>query len=82
MYTLQCHAGFNVPARAGKFDIVGFTCTVEDETADAYCAIIDDPAIDPNGKAGLLIDNVDPPTEQKFILVNKGWYAADGSNAD
>ena len=79
MYPLVCHAGFNVPARSGKFEIVGFTVTVEDTTVDSYFAIIDDPDIDQSGKAGLIIASVEPPTEEKNILVNK---KGDGSAYD
>lgn len=79
MYPLQCHAGFNVPARAGKFEIVAVAVTVQDPTLDSYFAIIDDPNIDPTGKAGLLIDSVEPPNENKFMLVN---IKGDGSAYD
>lgn len=79
MYPLQCVAGFNVPARAGKFEIVGFSVTIEDPTVDAYFAIIDDPNINPAGKSGRLIDSVEPPNENKYVLVNK---KGDGSAYD
>lgn len=82
MYPLQCHAGFNVPARAGKFDIVGFTATVEDNSADAYIGIVDDENIDQSGKAGLLIDSLEPPTEYKNILVNKHFDAKAADTGD
>ena len=81
MYPLTCHGGFNAPARSGKFDIVGFSAAVDDETLDAYVAIIDDPAIDQDGKAGLLIDDINAPTEQQYILVNKKYYAGDAAEA-
>jgi len=76
MYPLTCHAGFNVPARSGKFEVVGFTVTVEDETADSYFAIVDDPAINQSGKAGLILSTL---TEQKNVLAHK---KGDGSSYD
>jgi hypothetical protein len=89
MYPLTCHAGFNVPARAGKFDIVGFTVVGDDTLSDASTvetvvefAIIDDPDIDQSGKAGKLIASLEVPTLQKNILVHKKiQYVADVDSA-
>jgi hypothetical protein len=79
MYPLTCHAGFNVPARAGKFDIVGFTATAEDATKDTEVVIIDDPNIKPSGQAGFLLDlaDVNPPTTVKHIIAREKIYAGD-----
>ena len=74
MYPLTCHAGFNVPARSGKFEIVGFTVIGNvdlEANQEIELAIIDDPEINPNGKAGRIIASLDVPTEQKNILVHK-----------
>jgi len=81
MYPLQCVAGFNVPARAGKYDVAGFTAAIEDPTADSYIAIIDDPDIDQSGKAGKIIGSIEPPTEQKYIIarVDKDASATEGT---
>jgi len=56
--------------------VVGFTVTVEDETADSYFAIVDDPAIDPGGKAGRILSTLN---YQKNVLAHK---KGDGSAYD
>ena len=74
MYPLTCHAGFNVPAKAGKFDIVGFTVSGNDALASNVpieFAIIDDNTIKVDDKMGKLIASLDPPTVVKHIIVNK-----------
>ena len=74
MYPLTCHAGFNVPARAGRFDIVGFTVSGNDALASDVpieFAIIDDETINQSGITGKIISSLDPPTEVKHIIVNK-----------
>jgi len=76
MYPLTCVAGYNVPARSGRFEVMGFTVTVEDETADSYFAIVDDPAIDQSGKAGLILSTLD---YQKNVLAH---IKGDGSAYD
>ena len=78
MYPLTCVAGFNVPARQGKFEIIGFCVTVDDVTADAEFAIVDDETIDPNGKAGKIISSLGSPTEVKNVLAHKK-YATNNS---
>lgn len=78
-YPLTCIAGFNVPARSGKFEIVGFTATVADSAVDSQVAIIDDPAINQDSKAGFIIPSIEPPTTQKNILCN---VKGDGSAYD
>ena len=74
MYPLTCHAGFNVPARSGKYEIVGFTVVGNADLAadqDIELAIIDDPSIDQNGKAGKIIADLDVPTYQKNIIAHE-----------
>jgi hypothetical protein len=83
MYPLTCHAGFNVPARAGKFEIVGFTAVGDvDLEADQEIelAIIDDSTIDQAGKAGKIYASLD--TNQKNILVHKKIVFDTDSNYD
>jgi hypothetical protein len=70
MYPLQCAGGYNVPAKAGKFRIVGFTVAVDDTGASAEVAIIDDPNIK-SGNAGFIIPDLDLPTTVRHILVHK-----------
>ena len=72
MYPLTCVAGFNVPVRQGKYEIVGFTCAVGTPGAASHIAIVDDPGINPEWTTGRLLgDEIDPPTEIKGILVHK-----------
>ena len=70
-YMLRCVAGYNAPARQGKFEIVGFSATVADPTAASQFAIIDDPAIKAEWEAGRIIDSIEAPTEQKYIIANQ-----------
>lgn len=71
MYPLTCIAGFNVPARQGKFEVCGFTVAVENTATAAHVGICDDPAIQPEWKCGRLLGNLmDPPTVLKNILVH------------
>ena len=78
-YPLTCIAGFNVPARAGKYEIVGFTATVADSAADSQMAIVDDVRIGQNTQQGFIIDSLEAPTEYKNIIVNE---KGDGSAYD
>jgi hypothetical protein len=72
MYPLTCVGGFNVPARAGKFEIVGFTIDINDPTLASHVAIIDDEGISSDWECGRILDEViEPPTEVKGILVHK-----------
>jgi hypothetical protein len=79
MYPMTCHGGFNVPAKSGKFDIIGFTATAEDATADVEVVIIDDPNINQSGQVGFLIDlaDVNPPTIVRYIIAHEKIYAGD-----
>lgn len=78
-YPLTCIAGFNAPARAGKYEILGFTATVADPTLDSQMAIVDDERIDQTGKAGFIIDSLEAPTYYRNIIVNE---KGDGSAYD
>jgi len=77
MYMLTCVAGFNVPIRSGKMEIVGMTATVADATAASQVALVDDPGIRSDWKTGRILDSVEEPTEQKGIIANiKGHGSA------
>jgi len=78
MYPLTCHAGFNAPARSGKFEVVGFTVAVDQADQDTEIALVDDPAILQSGKAGKIIPSLTSPTDQKNILVHKKLFEGDG----
>ena len=89
MYPLTCHAGFNVPARAGKFEIVGFTALADQTDQDTEFAIIDDINIKKNQdqataayKAGLIIADLDQPCEIKKVLCHEKIYEGDGGPYD
>lgn len=80
MRPLVCAGGFNVPAKAGKFDILGFTAAVNDPSLDSELAIIDDVTLDwKSAGVGRIIPDIDSPTEVKDILVHK---KGDGSAYD
>ncbi len=80
MYPLTCHAGFNVPARSGKFEIVGFTVVAKDIDEETQVVIVDDPAIDRNAEAGFILSlsDINPPTQQKNIIANEKFLEGDG----
>ena len=62
MYPIQCIAGYNVPTGAGKMTIVGFKVAVNDLTADAEFAIVDDENINASNlerRAGNLLGTLD-----------------------
>jgi hypothetical protein len=76
-YMLTCIAGYNAPARRGNYEVVGFTATVADPTAASQFAIVDDPDIPSDGKAGRILGSLESPTEQKNIIANvKGHGSA------
>ncbi len=77
MYPIQCHAGFSMPLKAGKFEITGFCVTVNDPTANSQFAIVDDPIIDQSTGFGNFLGSID---DRDNILVNiKGLANIDTS---
>ena len=70
MYPLTCVGGFNVPARQGKYEVVGFIVDVNDPTLGAHVAIIDDVGIKPEWTCGRILTDLEPPTTVKNILVH------------
>lgn len=79
MYPMQCAAGFPMPLFAGKFEIVGFTATVETPAATARLAIYDDREIKPGDTFGKLIAE-DDRYNKKTLLVEIETIAAYGIN--
>jgi hypothetical protein len=79
MYPMTCQGGFNAPARAGKFDIVGFTATAKDPTVDTEVVIIDDPNINQRGQVGFVIplEDLDPPTIVRYIIAHEKLCAGE-----
>lgn len=76
MYPITCAGGFNVPARGGKFEIVGFNAVPNDTTAAMEIAIIDDVTLLSGATVGKIYANLDAPTERKNIIVHKYVAAA------
>jgi hypothetical protein len=77
MYPIQCHAGFSMPLKAGKFEITGFCATVNDPTANSQFAIVDDPTINQSSGFGKLLESID---DQENVLINlKGLASIDTS---
>jgi hypothetical protein len=75
MYPIQCHAGFSMPLRAGRFEITGFCATVNDTTAASQIAIVDDSTINQASGFGNLLDSID---DRENILINmKGLASID-----
>lgn len=67
MYPIQCPGGFSVPAKAGKFEVLGFCVTVSDPTADSQFAIVDDSQIKESWVTGRVLTSLD---NQNGILSN------------
>lgn len=42
MYVAQCHAGFPMPLKAGKFEIYGVRASISDTTAATRLTLVDD----------------------------------------
>lgn len=55
MYPITCVAGFNMPAKAGKFEVWGFHVAVSDATLSSDFAIVDDPNIKSSDSVGKLL---------------------------
>jgi hypothetical protein len=76
-HLLTCIAGFNAPARQGRYEIVGASAAVDDTAAASELCIIDDPDINQSGKAGRILASL--PTNQKGVLCyQKGLANGDG----
>lgn len=56
-YMLTCLGGFNVPARQGKFSIVGMSAAVNDSTIDSELGIVDDTGILESWECGRLLSS-------------------------
>jgi len=75
MYPIQCCAGYSIPAKAGKFEILGMVAVANDITASSRFAIVDDENI--TGKQGFVLDSL---TNKKRILGDiKGIASSDGT---
>lgn len=57
MYPIQCHAGYYIPIKAGKFEIVGFEALASDTTAAATIKLIDDETIKTGAKVGNVLSS-------------------------
>lgn len=69
MYPIQCYAGYYVPVKAGKFEIVGFEAVVNTLTSAATINFVDDEGIKPWDKFGRLLSS--SQTLQPPILTDK-----------
>lgn len=67
-YPLTCYAGYPMPIRTGKFEIVGFSATANDATADSQVALLDDPGVNPDLLNGRILSTL--PVTQKGIIIN------------
>lgn len=59
-YPLQCYAGYAMPVKAGKFEIVGYFATPEAIGTAMEIAIIDDASIKSGDSFGKLLNSMDP----------------------
>lgn len=75
-YPLTCVAGYNAPAKRGKFEITGISAAVSDMTKDAEIAIVDDSAIKDDWVTGRFLTSL---TDVKTILCDvKTLASTDG----
>lgn len=75
MYPIQCKAGFPVPIKAGKFDILKIVVPINDMTADSRLVLVDDSTITENDKQGKVLGNL---SNVKTILCD---LKADGATS-
>lgn len=72
MYPITCKAGFSIPAKAGKFDVLGYSVRINDETADSEFALVDDSNITLGHDTGFVIGSL---TNQKTIIAHVAGLA-------
>jgi len=76
-YMLSCLGGFAVPARAGKYSVLGYSATVNDPTAASEFGIIDDSAIGDSWEGGRLLASISTNTKT-VIARSKSIANGDG----
>ena len=81
MYPIQCYAGFPVPicAGAGKFEIAGFSATVETPAESSQIAFFDDSQIKNGDAFGKLVAIADIYNTKTLLIDIKGIAAIDAS---
>ena len=79
MYVMQCQGGFNVPIRAGKFEICGIKATVETTSAAARLILADDTGIDTDDKFGRILPQATPYDYKVIFCDVKGLADVDGN---
>ncbi len=72
MYPITCKAGFSIPAKAGKFDVLGYSVRINDETADSEFALVDDSNIIQGNDSGYVLGSL---TNQKTIIAHVAGLA-------
>lgn len=78
-YMLTCLGGYLVPARQGKYSVVGFSATVNDSTVDSEFGIVDDYEIKDSWQGGRLIQSTDIDADTKYVIA---YAKGDGSSYD
>lgn len=57
-YPLQCYAGYSMPIKAGKFEIIGYFAAPEAIGTAMEIAIVDDTSIKPGDNFGKIISSM------------------------
>jgi hypothetical protein len=80
MYPLQCHAGFSMPVKAGKFEIAGFSVAAQDTAIAIQLVLVDDKNVSPtNDTFGKLLTSADG---NKNVLVHRKGIVTYGVQID
>ncbi len=81
MYPIQCHAGFPVPicAGEGKYEILGFSATVETPSSDSQITFFDDGDIRTGDNFGRMIPIADIYNTKTILIDINGLGSIDAS---
>ena len=77
MYPIQCEAGFSLPTRGGKFDVVGVIATAKNTAVVTQIILVDDIAIG-DSKYGKILSSEEVAEEKKVLVNLKGIADTDG----
>jgi len=78
MYPLVCRGGFPMPAKAGKFSIVGIGASVDVTTAASRLCLVDDEAISEDADIGRILESSDITDIKTVVWDSKGIASVDG----
>jgi len=72
MYIMQCPAGYAIPLKAGRYEIVGIKSTVNSTSSASRLILCDDKNISDGDKWGNFIDGTTPYDNANIFVDLKG----------